>query len=116
MPEEVKATRAPTLPDLPNQPNLTASLAAAAAYKEGKTDEECFEAAKEAVGQEAEQIAEAAEQEAAKLEALLRQEYFQSICNTVRADSLSLDDARKAAATLNIPTCTYQEWRRRLGL
>lgn len=107
--------RAPSIP-CGWSSNSTASMAAAIAFNAGKTEEECFLAAKEAIAEEAETVAEEVEQDVAKLDDLLRLEYYQSICNTVRADSLNFEDARKAAATLSIPTVTFSEWRKRLGV
>lgn len=111
---ETEIKRAPSIP-CGWSSNPTASAAAAIAFAEGKTEEECFEVAKEAVSEDLEQAAGEVEQDVAKLDQLLRLEYFQSICNTVRADSLSFDDVRKAAAVLSVPTVTFSEWRKRLG-
>ena len=112
---ETEIERAPSIP-CGWSSNPAASQAAAVAWNEGKTEEECFEAAKEAVSENLEQVAEEVEQDVAKLDSLLQHEYFQAICNTTRANALSFDDARKAAATLDLPTVSYQVWRRRLGL
>lgn len=112
---ETEVKRAPAIP-CGWSSNATASLAAARAFAKGKTEEECFQAAKEAVLDEVEQAAEEVEQDIKQLDSVLQHEYFQAICNTVRADSLGFDDARKAAAVLSVPTVTFSEWRKRLNV
>lgn len=92
------------------------SLAAMQAFDEGKPIEECFQAGIEAMNGQSEVIAEEAEQDVQQYEQLLKKEYFTSICNTLRADCLDFEDARKAAATLSIPTVTFSDWRKRLGV
>ncbi len=103
--------------------NLRATLAASKAFEEVRakaqsenrevTPEEMAEC--ERIGLAA-VIPEAQEQPTQENDQDLRHAYFTAICNSVQCRVKTFQEVRESAATLDVPTVSFGEWKNRLGI